>query len=67
MGLKKFENQIEFIDWIDYEQILEFYSRTEICIFPSLFESFSYVCAEAMSAGNAIIQSILPPTSAMAL
>jgi len=55
--LKEYKNSIEFIDWIEYHDLPKYYADTEICVFPSLFESFSYVCAEAMSAGRAIVGS----------
>lgn len=55
--LEDYKKSIEFIDWVDYSELPKFYADTEICVFPSLFESFSYVCAEAMSAGKAIIGS----------
>lgn len=55
--LQHFPKRVEFIDWIDYQNIPHFYAQTELCVFPSLFESFSYVCAEAMSAGRAVIGS----------
>ena len=55
--LKHFEQNIEFVDWIDYAEIPTYYAQTDIVVVPSLFESFSYVCAEAMSAGCAVIGS----------
>lgn len=55
--LNDYKDSIEFIDWVDYNELPRYYADTEICIFPSLFESFSYVCAEAMSAGRAIVGS----------
>ncbi len=55
--LTDFQNNVEFIEWIEYHKIPHYFSQSDICIFPSLFESFSYVCAEAMSAGRAIIGS----------
>ncbi|MFN8256701.1 MAG: glycosyltransferase family 4 protein [Bacteroidales bacterium] len=56
-NIKEFNQNVEFVDWIEYEQLSLYYSETDICVFPSLFESFSYVCAEAMSAGKAIVGS----------
>jgi len=55
--LHDYKDSIEFIDRVDYSKFYKYYFDTEICIFPSLFESFSYVCAEAMSAGRAIVGS----------
>jgi glycosyltransferase involved in cell wall biosynthesis len=57
--LKKYESQISFLDRIEYLKLSEFINESEILIFPSLFESFSYVCIEGMAAGKAIIGSKL--------
>jgi glycosyltransferase involved in cell wall biosynthesis len=57
--LKKYESQISFFDRIEYLRLSEFINESEILIFPSLFESFSYVCIEGMAAGKAIVGSKL--------
>jgi UDP-glucose 4-epimerase len=50
-------HQISFLGWVEYSQLPHVYAHTEIAVVPSLFESFSYVCAEAMSAGCAVVGS----------
>jgi len=55
--LKEVENQVEFLDGMDYEDLPAAISDAEIVLLPSLFESFSYTCAEAMAAGKAVIGS----------
>lgn len=55
--LKNYLNRIEFIDWVDHQEVQTYLNEADIIIIPSLFESFSYVCAEAMCAGKAIIGS----------
>jgi glycogen(starch) synthase len=55
--LSEFADQLEFFDWISTDEIPEHLSETEILVIPSLFESFSYVCAEGMSAACAIVGS----------
>lgn len=55
--LAAYRNQIEIIDWIDYNEIPGYLAQTDMVVIPSLFESFSYVCVEAMSAGKAIAGS----------
>lgn len=55
--LEEYKHQIEFIDWIDQSELPKYFAETDIVVIPSLFESFSYVCAEAMSAGCAVVGS----------
>ncbi len=50
-------NQVEFIDGMSYELLPASIEQAEIVLLPSLFESFSYTCAEAMAAGKAIVGS----------
>lgn len=39
------------------EAVSRFYAGASVCVFPSLFESFSYVCLEAMIHGKAVVGS----------
>lgn len=55
--LKDFSHQVEFIDGLPYEELPAAIAQSEIVLLPSLFESFSYTCAEAMAAGKAVIGS----------
>jgi glycosyltransferase involved in cell wall biosynthesis len=55
--LQKYEENVYFIDGIENSEVPVFLSQTDICVFPSLFESFSYTCLEVMGAGRAIIGS----------
>lgn len=55
--LLDYQPNIEFVDWIDYHEIPVQLAISDIVVIPSLFESFSYVCAEAMSAGCAVVGS----------
>jgi glycosyltransferase involved in cell wall biosynthesis len=55
--LRNFNSQVEYIDGIQYDKLSEHLHKSEIILIPSLFESFSYVCIEAMAAGKAIIAS----------
>lgn len=50
-------SQVEFTDGMSYEAIPGAIEKGEIILLPSLFESFSYTCAEAMAAGKAIAGS----------
>jgi len=50
-------HRVEFIDGLPYDQLQEMITDCDIVLLPSLFESFSYTCAEAMAAGKAIVGS----------
>ncbi|MBA2748666.1 MAG: glycosyltransferase family 4 protein [Tatlockia sp.] len=55
--LQPYLKSIEFTGKLPPEQIPSALSATDICVFPSLWESFGYVCLEAMAAGRAIVGS----------
>ena len=55
--LFQYSNRIEFIDHVPLSDISSWLKRTDICIFPSLWENFPNVCLEAMSAGRGIVAS----------
>jgi glycogen(starch) synthase len=50
-------DRVEFIDGLPYDQLPAKMADSEIILLPSLFESFSYACCEAMAAGKAIVGS----------
>jgi glycogen(starch) synthase len=49
---------LEFVGPVPNTQIPFILGQTDVCIFPSLFDSFGLVCLEAMAAGRAVIGSI---------
>jgi glycosyltransferase involved in cell wall biosynthesis len=51
------KGQVEFLAGMKYELLLDAVANADIVLLPSLFESFSYTCAEAMAAGKAIVGS----------
>ena len=55
--LKDVIEQVSFTDGFSYEHLPAAIAEAEIALLPSLFESFSYTCAEAMAAGKAVIGS----------
>lgn len=52
-----YKDRVMFYDGVSYERLPELLEAGEIVILPSLFESFSYTCVEAMAAGKAVIGS----------
>lgn len=50
-------DRVEFLNGMDYEKLPAYIHDCDIVLLPSLFESFSYTCAEAMAAGKAVIGS----------
>lgn len=49
--------QIEFLPGMPPNELYQQINAADIVVLPSLFETFSYTCAEAMAAGKAIIGS----------
>jgi glycogen(starch) synthase len=46
---------IQFVGQVEREHLPAYYQKGSVCIVPSEFESFSYVCVEAMACGRPII------------
>lgn len=55
--LKGFESRISFHEGMEQELLYRHINAADIVVLPSLFETFSYTCAEAMAAGKAVIGS----------
>jgi glycosyltransferase involved in cell wall biosynthesis len=56
-NLTDYQESVEFTGPVPYEQIPSYLEQTDICAFPSLYESFGLVCTEAMSAARGIVAS----------
>ena len=56
--LKNVIQQVEFVHTVPNHQLVEYLSGVSIVLIPSLFESYSYITIEAMSAGKAIVGSM---------
>lgn len=54
--LHRYRHALEFTGPVPLTRIPEFLV-TDICVFPSIWESFGLVCTEAMAAGRAIVAS----------
>lgn len=48
---------VEFTGQVPAEKIPDYLADTDICVFPSQWESFGLVCLEAMTAGRSVIGS----------
>ena len=55
--LVAYSQQVRFIPHVPKEQIPELLSQTDVCVFPSYWELFGYVCTEAMAAARGIVAS----------
>jgi len=49
--------RVEFMGGMNYADLPVALTPCEIVLLPSLFESFSYTCAEAMASGKAVVGS----------
>lgn len=55
--LKKYSDRVIFEDGMKQELLYDRINEAAFIVLPSLFEAFSYTCAEAMAAGKAVIGS----------
>lgn len=53
--LAAYASSVEFLDPVLPEEIGSLLAATDICVFPSLWESFGYTCLESMSAGRGVV------------
>jgi len=50
----------ECVRWIDYlprEELVKHYQENAVCVVPSLWENYPYVCLEALACGKAVVAS----------
>ncbi|MGI4788517.1 MAG: glycosyltransferase family 4 protein [Janthinobacterium lividum] len=53
--LARYGDAVKFLNPIPPEEIPDLLSSTDICVFPSLWESFGYTCLESMAAGRGVV------------
>lgn len=53
--LSKYRRSLNFLGFQPHHKISAIIEGSDICIFPSLWENFPYVCLEAMAMGKAVI------------
>ncbi|MGF1934440.1 MAG: glycosyltransferase family 4 protein [Nostoc sp. ChiQUE02] len=55
--LQPYINSLEFIGFVPLDKIPSYLGTTDLCVFPSLWENFPFVCLEAMAAARGIVGS----------
>ncbi|WP_072016241.1 glycosyltransferase family 4 protein [Leptolyngbya sp. KIOST-1] len=55
--LPRHRQALEFTGGVPLDRIPHYLATTDICVFPSRWESFGLVCTEAMAAGRGIVAS----------
>jgi glycogen(starch) synthase len=53
--LARLAASVQFLEPMAPEEIPDLLADTDICVFPSLWESFGYTCLESMSAGRGVV------------
>jgi glycosyltransferase involved in cell wall biosynthesis len=53
--LRRWKRSVEFRDAVAPDHIPELLAATDLCVFPSLWDNFPYVCLEAMAAGRGVV------------
>jgi glycogen synthase len=48
---------VEFAGRVSLDQVPDVLARTDVCVFPSVWEAWGYVCAEAMAAARGVVGS----------
>jgi glycosyltransferase involved in cell wall biosynthesis len=56
-SLRPYLESIEFTNQVPLDQIPSVLASTDICVFPSLWDNFPFVCLEAMAAGRGVVGS----------
>lgn len=55
--LQPYLKSVEFTGKLPPDRIPSILSSTDVCVFPSIWENFPYVCLEAMAAGRGVVGS----------
>jgi len=53
--LARFGSRVEFQGRVNPQQVEDWLQGIDLCVFPSIWETFSYVALEALQAGKAIV------------
>ncbi|MBD2130802.1 glycosyltransferase family 4 protein [Microcoleus sp. ZQ-A2] len=63
--LQPYVESIEFTDQVPLNQLPSIFASTDICVFPSLWDNFPFICLDAMSAGRGVVASNAGGTAEM--
>jgi glycosyltransferase involved in cell wall biosynthesis len=63
--LQPYLESIEFTDQVPLNQLPSIFASTDICVFPSLWDNFPFICLDAMSAGRGVVASNAGGTAEM--
>lgn len=55
--LHRFRREVEFVGGVPYSELPTQFAECDLCVFPSYWDNFPYVCLEAMAAGRGIVAS----------
>jgi glycogen(starch) synthase len=55
--LQPYSQNMEFLGYLENNELIDTLSQTDICIIPSIWENFPNVCLESMAAGLPVIAS----------
>ena len=55
--LNKFRRSIAMVGPVSLQEMPVEYGKVDVCVFPSIWENFPYVCLEAMSAARPVVAS----------
>ncbi|MGD0336273.1 MAG: glycosyltransferase family 4 protein [Candidatus Omnitrophota bacterium] len=53
----KYPEQVKWIGEVSRQALPKYYQHSTVCVVPSLWENYPYVCLEAMACGKAVIAS----------
>jgi glycosyltransferase involved in cell wall biosynthesis len=55
--LAAYGSAVEFAGRVSLDQVPDVLAKTDVCVFPSAWEAWGYVCAEAMAAARGVVGS----------